>query len=127
MPEQPVNSNAYFEQQVANFYSQLPEDQVVGRIKECEDIVSRLTHDPIWQTVLKDAGQWVQRLDSNWQEIRDKQQLNAARVLKFAYMHITELPIKYSQDLKVARQELARRKNVDTKIEKDYDLETNIK
>lgn len=119
-------NNAYFEQQVIARYRNLSERDIVQRISDCQMVSDRLESDPVWQLVLKDAKDWVEKLDANWQEIEDDKQRNYARVLKFAYLHIRELPTKYKVDLENAKLVLDERRNVDTKTPKDYDLETTI-
>lgn len=118
-------NNAYFEQ-VKNFLGGLSEDELLRRISECQTVLDRLAQDKIWQIILKDAKQWVQRLDSVWQDVYDEKQLNNLRVLKTAYKHLVDLPLKYAQDLEFSQKELERRQNTAEQIDKDYDNETKL-
>ena len=115
--------NQYFEQQIKSIYGAATEEQLVQRVSDCSMVVDRLDSDPVWKVVIADASGWVSRLDSSWQDIRYAEKLNQARVLKTAYMHIANLPMKYKEDLDRATQELNTRKNVDNEIIKDYDTE----
>ena len=121
--EKQNQSNQYFEQQVKSIYGAASEEQLVQRVSDCSMVVDRLDADPVWGVVITDARHWVARLDANWQDIRDTEKLNQARVLKTAYLHISNLPQKYKEDLDRATQELNARKNVDTEIIKDFDTE----
>ena len=105
--------------------AQKPEGELIQRVSDCQTVIDNLEKNPIWNTVINDANEWVTRLDSNWQEIKDPEQLNAARVLKFAYMHIVNLPAKYHADLETCRKELDRRNDSGETISRDYDLESN--
>lgn len=119
-------NNAYFEQEALKMMGGLSEDEVVQRISDCQMVVERLASDPVWKLVIEDARKWVERLDSNWQEIEDEKQRNYARVLKFAYLHVRELPNKYKADLENAKMALDSKRSTATKIQRDYDQETNL-
>lgn len=119
-------NNAYFEQNLLKAFQSLSEEELIQRISDCQMVCERLEADPVWQLVIKDAEAWVKRLDSNWQEIEDDRQRNYARILKFAYLHIKELPNKYKLDLENAKMALEVRANTDKKIQKDYDLESTL-
>ena len=117
-------NNAYFEQ--GNQFSRMAEEDIIQRISDCQMVVDKLEGDPVWKLVLDDATKWVDRLDSNWQEIEDEKQRNYARVLKFAYLHIRELPSKYKADLENARSAIEARHKTSTDVQRDYDLETKV-
>ena len=118
-------NNAYFEQQLSMYMAQKPEGELVQRVSDCQTVIDNLEKNPIWFTVINDANEWVARLDSNWQDIKDPEQLNAARVLKSAYMHIVNLPAKYKADLETCRNELDKRNNDTETVVRDYDTESN--
>ena len=116
-------NDSYFEQQVKQVYGAAPEEHLIQRISDCSMVTDRLSADPVWAVVIADAKNWVTRLDSTWQEIKDPMVLNQARILKTAYLHIASLPRKYEEDLKMAQKELETRGNVEDAIIKDYDTE----
>jgi hypothetical protein len=120
-----VENNFYFEQ-AKKYLSTVPDEILIGKISVCQTITDKLAKDEVWQLLVKDARDMVKRLDSTWQECYDEKQLNQIRVLKLAYKHISELPKKYGDDLKIAKEELDRRQNAGDEIEMDYDAETNF-
>jgi hypothetical protein len=106
--------NQYFEdvgQPKAN------EDEIIKRIKECEMVVEKLTNDPVWNVVLKDALRWVRELDGKWQDVGDDKILQEMRVLKIAYRHVMDLPKKYKEDLVALKETLDK----EGEIKKDYE------
>jgi hypothetical protein len=106
--------NQYFEDKTQ---PKANEDEIVKRIKECEMVADKLTTDPVWQVVTKDALKWVKELDSKWQDVSDEKMLREMRVLKIAYKHIFDLPKKYKDDLNMLKETLKKQ----DEIEKDYD------
>jgi hypothetical protein len=106
--------NQYFEdlgQPKAN------EDEIIKRIKECEMVVEKLTVDPVWLVVIKDASRWVRELDNKWQDVADEKMFNEMRILKIAYRHIVDLPRKYKEDLAALKDNLDKQ----NEIKKDYE------
>jgi hypothetical protein len=119
-------NNAYFEQSLINQLNGMSEESLIQRISDCQMITEKLESDLVWKLVLKDAEAWVKRLDSTWQEIEDDKTRNYARVLKFAYLHIKELPNKYKLDFDNAKKALEVRRNTGSATPRDYDLETTL-
>ena len=117
-------ANSYFEQTKTAMESFTQED-LIERIKLCQDVIDKFDSDKLWNTILEDSKRWVDRLDSQWQDIYDEKKLNNLRVLKQAYRHIANLPSKYAVDLQAAQNLLDGYRNTDSSIQKDYDNETN--
>lgn len=118
--------NTTYHDELSRIMSGMNQEDLIVRIKMCEQVVDKLKGDPVWQTVLKDAQMWVERLDAKWQDIYDEKSLANVRVLKLAYRHLVELPAKYKEDLKAAQEALDRLRNVDSSVQRDYDLETTV-
>jgi len=112
--------NKYWEEQKKKYYSEVTEDQVIGRIKECQFVVEKLETDQLWLTVLKDANNWVVNIDNGWQDQYDIDKLNQMRVVKLAANQIKNMKEGYIQEWKLAQEELDRRRNPEN-VEKDYD------
>jgi len=112
--------NKYWEEQKKKYYSEVTEDQVVSRIKECQFVVEKLEKDTLWQTVLKDANNWIVNIDGNWQDQYEIDKLNQMRVVKLAANQIRNMKQGYVQEWKMAQEELDRRRDPEA-VEKDYD------
>lgn len=123
MPEQ---DKGKFHDELSRIMSGMSEEDLVDRIKMCQEVCDKLESDPIWQVVLRDTSMWVEKLNATWQEVYDEKQLAGLRVLKLAYTHLASLPNKYKEDLLAAQQALDNMRNTDTTIQRDYDNDTNL-
>jgi len=118
--------NTTYHDELTRILGGMSQEDLIDRIKMCQEVVDKLNDDPIWKVVLKDTKMWVQRLDSKWQEVYDEKSLANLRVLKLAYKHLEQLPAKYKEDLKAAQKALDSLRNTDSSVQKDYDLETKV-
>lgn len=116
--------NTTYNNNIKQMAQSLSQEELIERIKLCQNVIDKLEGDPIWKIVISDAKTWVSRLDGLWQETYDEKQLNGLRVLKLAYKHIEQLPIKYKEDLRAAQNALDAKRNTDSSIQRDYDNET---
>lgn len=120
-----MENNFYFEQ-AKKYLNTVPDEVLIGKISVCQTISDKLAKDDVWKLLVKDSKAVVKQLDSTWQDCYDEKQLNQIRILKLAYKHISELPKKYADDLKLVKEELDRRQNAGEEIEMDYDTDTNF-
>lgn len=115
-----------YQEELQQVMGGLSQEQLIEKIKACQEVVDKFASDPVWKVVLADARMWVERLDAKWQEVYDEKSMLNLRVLKLAYNHIAQLPGKYKTDLIAAQKALDGLRNTDSSIQKDYDGETNI-
>lgn len=115
-----MEGNRYWEDQKKQYYSQIAEDDILKRIKECQFVTDKLEQDELWKIIVKNAEASVDQLDSNWQDVYDEKQLQQMRVLKLAANQIKKMKEGYVQEWKLAKEELERRNNPNI-IEKDYE------
>lgn len=120
-----TNQNVY-QDELQKILGGMSQEDLIKRIKVCQEVVDKLESDPIWKTVIADARVWTKRLDLKWQEVYDEKQLGQMRVMKMAYSHIEQLPVKYAEDLKAAQTALDNMRNTDSTIQRDYDQETKL-
>lgn len=104
----------------------MSQEQLVERIKMCQEICDHLESDKIWKAVTKDAEMWVNHLNGSWQEVYEKERLDHMKILKLAYSHVLSLPRKYKEDLIAAQSALDAMRNTDSSVQRDYDLETTM-
>ena len=98
-------------------------DQLVGRVAECQTVISRLSTCPAWAVIKTDLNAQKQFLDDNWQNITDDKKMTEAKILKLAYAHLFSLERKYAEDLAEAQRALEDYQNQDKRVTKDYDTE----
>ena len=115
------NNDLYFET-LKETQGEMTDDLLSGRIAEINVILGQLTSSPAWNILLHDSKQMIKRLDDTWQNFPDgATQLKEARVLKMAYQHIFDLPMKYAEELDMLLGELKKRQNTDEIVQKDVD------
>lgn len=115
------NSNAYFEQQEAKYWSDIDEENIIKKIADCRAIIDNIEKTPAWKILVKDCDEKKHFIDEHWQDISDKKVLYNMRVKKNAVNLILNLKKNYEQDLERAQSELEKRKNTDKAVLKDWD------
>lgn len=98
------------------------QDYLIRRIGECEAIVDGIGNSFPWQVIIKDVEDLKNTIDFGWQELAEEQ-LDRARVVKFATNHILSLPMKYKEELDGRKKELQTLQNPTKEITQDYDTE----
>ena len=99
------------------------ESELVGRIEECTTVIRDIDGSPAWKVIIKDMEEQKSYWDDNWQDIVDEEKLKVARIIKLATVHVLRLKEKYQSDLKASQERLAKIRNPETVIDKDYDTE----
>lgn len=117
-----MENNAYFEQQKAAYYGNLEEENLVLKIKECSTVLEELEKSNAWGIFLNSAREKETFIDSNW-HLAQKEMLESFRVKKTALKLITNFKDEFISELKYCQEELEKRKNVGTEVNKDYDPE----
>lgn len=118
-----MEGNQYFEQQLKQFITNVKDEDLVKRSKECQFVLDNLLTNEVWKIVLGDCKKWCKQLDSQWAEVYDEKQLSAMRVLKLSYQYLFDLVGKYKEEYKYVSEELHKRNNANIQ-DKDYDTET---
>jgi len=121
-----VDNNAYFEQQRAQYFQTLSDDDLVLKISECHQIIGDIKATPAWKALTKDILEKERFIDNNWHLVSDEKILNNMRVKKNALRVVLDLKKEYEAELEYAVQQLETRKNTSTSIPKDYDVEGNV-
>lgn len=83
-------------------------------------MLDKLDKDELWQIIQRDAKDWAERLDRNWQDTYDENQLKQMRVLKLSANHLINLRKAYIAEWKLSQEELTKRKDPNV-MDKDYD------
>ena len=99
------------------------EEEIISRIGECERVIGEIDGSGLWKIVIRDTEELRKTIDNTWHEITDDSQLQKARVIKFATLHILSLKERYQEEMKSKQKELRAIQNPDKIIHKDYDLE----
>jgi hypothetical protein len=106
-----------------------PEDyeaHIIKRIAECEEVINHLADCPAFKVITRDLDAQKKLIDDNWHQCIDEKKLQEFRVTKFAIMHLVNLKDSYEGDLKTSKEELAKLRNTENEITKDYDTETQL-
>lgn len=119
-----MSDNNFYYETLSSTQGEMTDDVLSGRITEINVILGQLTTSPAWNILMHDSKQMIKKLDDSWQDFpEDSKQIKEARILKMAYRHIFDLPMKYAEELDMLRCELAKRQNPDEIVQKDTDNE----
>ena len=117
------NSNHYFETPYG-IQGELTDEVIVKRMAECSAVVNEIAKSGVWKVLLNDAQSAIKMLDDSWQDLHDGDvKMREMRILKMAYKHIFDLPVKYAIELGKLEEELAKRQSPEEQIQKDVDNE----
>jgi DNA replicative helicase MCM subunit Mcm2 (Cdc46/Mcm family) len=115
-----MQGNNYWEEQRKQYYSQIEENILHKKIKQCQLVLDKLEKDELWHIIIENADEWITQVDKHWQEVYDEEKLKPMRVVKLAANHLKSLKDAYIAEWKLAQEELLKRKDPNI-VEKDYD------
>lgn len=97
------------------------ENYLIERIEKCTSIIEGLENNSAFKALLDDFKKSAADIDTVWHLETDLNRLNEMRITKFATNAIIMSLENYKHDLEKATEQLAKLRNKDLLIDKDYD------
>lgn len=114
---QTQQNEAYFHGQMRNYLQQQSDEQIVDRLRNIRAIADQLGTSDVWDLVLQDAKRWKQKMDDEWQNVVDDKVLSQMRIVKQAYLFLTQVPERYKREAKMLEDEIKSRKDYENTVE----------
>lgn len=97
------------------------EDYLLERIERCTAIIEGLENNSAFKMLMDDFKRQALDIDNVWHLETDLNKLNEMRITKFATNALIMSLENYKHDLNQATEQLAKIRNSDIMIDKDYD------
>ena len=97
------------------------ENYLIDRIEKCTTILDGLENNSAFKILLDDFKKSAADIDNVWHLETDLNRLNEMRITKFATNALIMSIENYKHDLEKATEQLAKLRNKDVLIDKDYD------
>ena len=97
------------------------ENYLLERIEKCTAILEGLENNAAFNMLLDDFKKSASDIDNVWHLETDLNRLNEMRITKFATNALIMSIENYKHDLDRATEQLAKMRNTDKIIDKDYD------
>ena len=97
------------------------ENYLIDRIEKCTTILDGLENNSAFKILLDDFKKSAADIDNVWHLETDLNRLNEMRIKKFATNALIMSIENYKHDLEKATEQLAKLRNKDVLIDKDYD------
>ena len=97
------------------------ENYLIDRIEKCTAILEGLENNSAFNMLLDDFKKQAEDIDRVWHLETDLGRVNEMRITKFATNALIMAIENYRHDLNRATEQLAKLRNKDTMIDKDYD------
>jgi hypothetical protein len=97
------------------------ENFLISRIEKCTAVLEGLENNAAFKMLVDDFKKSSEDIDMSWHLETDLNKLNELRITKFATNALISAMQNYRYDLEKATEQLAKLRNSDIMIDKDYD------